>query len=249
MATILDTITGALRLINVVQSGETPAPEDVNVAQYSLEYMIDSWSNERLLIYEIVPQQFSFVSGQQVYTLGPGGNWNTTRPIRIEDAYVTYQGNTGAQTVDLRIKPLNSSQWASIAVKQTQSTFATSYYDDGEYPLRNIYFWPVPNQAQLITLYMWMPLIDLSSGLTTQVQFPPGYERAFRYNLAVNLAPEFGKTVDPAVAAVADSSLAKLRSANAVPQVSRTDTGIAAKNRTWNWITGDTVNIPGSYGG
>lgn len=246
--TILQLITSSLRLLNVVQSGETPNDEDINITQYALETMIDSFSNDRLMIYQISPQQFPFVANKQIYTLGPGGDWDTTRPIRIEEAYVTYQGNTGAQTVDLKIKPLNSSQWAAITVKQTPSTFAMSYYDDGAFPLRNISFWPIPTTAQLCTLWMWEPLVDLSSGLTTQIFFPPGYERAFRYNLALEVAPEFGKQPSESVLAIAKSSLAKLKSENSVTPVSRVDAGIDSRRKIFNWITGDTTNAPSNYG-
>lgn len=252
-ASVLDIINSAARKINILQVGETLQDDDANVALYQFSNMIDSWSNQRLLIYEIQSMIFNFTSGQQVYTLGPGGDWDTSiyglaRPIRIEDAYVIYANGANSQAVDLRIKPLNSSQWASIAVKSTTSTFATAYYDDGNFPLRNISFWPIPTSAQSIRLWTWQPLVDFTAAnLTTLVEYPPGYVRAFEYNLAIALAAEWGKSIDESVVAIADSTLASIRSSNTVVPVSRIDSGIAAKNRTWNWITGDTVNVPGPY--
>jgi hypothetical protein len=50
--------------------------------------------------------------------------------------------------------------------------------------------------------------------LTTSLSFPPGYEKALRYTLATNLAPEYGVAVSPAVAAIAASSKADIKRAN-----------------------------------
>ena len=47
---------------------------------------------------------------------------------------------------------------------------------------------------------------------------PPGYERALRYALAVELAPEFGKTPSPIVLSTAAESFGLIKSRNAQPQ-------------------------------
>jgi hypothetical protein len=44
--------------------------------------------------------------------------------------------------------------------------------------------------------------------------FPPGYLKAIRYNLAVDLAPEYGRSPDPSVMQIAGASLAALRALN-----------------------------------
>ena len=51
---------------------------------------------------------------------------------------------------------------------------------------------PVPDAALTITLVHDEAFTALAS-VSTSLSFPPGYERALRYALAVELAPEFGK--------------------------------------------------------
>ena len=80
MSTLRDLVTGALRLVGVVASGEAPAEDDIAITVSALSGMIDSWSNNRLMIYTVNPYVFNF-TGAQSYTLGPGGDWDTPRPI------------------------------------------------------------------------------------------------------------------------------------------------------------------------
>lgn len=240
MATVRKLITGAMRLINVVQANEAPTADDMDIAIESLNGMIDSWSNDSLMIYTKSPYYFNTQAGKQNYTLGPGGDWNITRPMNIDQAYVHYE-SSGSQPVDMPIALANDAQWASIAVKSVQTTFPTVLYDNGNYPLRTISLWPVPNQTQQLVLWLWQPLIDLND-LDAEVSYPPGYERAFRFCLACELAPEFGKDVPATVAATAVRAKAELKSINAVTQYQNFDQSLQSKQRPiFNWITGNFV--------
>lgn len=235
--TVRDLITGSLRLINVVASNEAPSEDDIAICQSALEGMIDSWSNDSLLIYTINPYVFSLVGGQSQYTLGPGGDFDVTRPMNIQQAYVNW--NMGQQKVDMPIQILNDAQFAAISVKQTPSSFPFAVYDNGNYPLRTLTFWPVPTTNTDITLWLWQPLID-TTDLDAPVSFPPGYERAFRFGLAVEIAPEFGKVVPDDVKSRASMAIDGLKKLNAVPQYSSGDGGLGTgRNRPFNWIVGN----------
>lgn len=236
MSTLRDLITGSLRLINVVAQNEAPSDADVQTALYALDTMIDSWSNNPLLIYTFNPQMFNLSGGKKDYTLGPGGDWDTTRPMQIQQAYIEW--NSGAQTVSLPVALLNDAQFASISVKNTPSSFPFALYDNGNYPLRTITVWPVPTVSTPITLWLMQPLID-PTNLDAPVSFPPGYERAFRFNLAVEIAPEFGKQVPESIMMTAATAKENLMKLNSVPQYLSGDGGLAQRRQPpWNWITG-----------
>ena len=68
----------------------------------------------------------------------------------------------------------------------------TGIYYDPSYPDGRVYVVPVPDTALTITLVHDEAFTALAS-VSTSLSFPPGYERALRYALAVELAPEFGK--------------------------------------------------------
>lgn len=68
--TALDLITGALRNINALESGETPNANDANDALQVLNDMLESWTIEKLLIFASNEQRFLFTPGTYQYTIG-----------------------------------------------------------------------------------------------------------------------------------------------------------------------------------
>jgi hypothetical protein len=236
--TLRDLITGSLRLINVIQANETPTQADMDIAVYALDSMTDSWSNNRLMIYSVTEYNFP-LTGKTTYTLGPGGDWNVERPMAIEQGYARLNAGT-PQQLDIAMQPLTDAQYAGIAVKNTASVFPFAYYDDRAYPLRNITLFPINANGNEVALWLREPLLDMTN-LDAVVDFPPGYERAFRYNLACELAPEFGKTVQPEVTDRAIAALDDLARLNSVPRYLKGDGALVrnGRNRYFNWITGN----------
>lgn len=230
-----DLIASSLRLIGVLASGETPSGNEAADALLILQQMIDSWQTERLNIFTINIQDFPLVAGQQTYTLGVGGNFNTTRPTEIESMSVIWLANP-AQPLELPLEMLTDKQWQYVPVKAVPSTLPVYVYDDGSYPLRNLNFWPIPTVVDNVRIYAWQTLTTFSD-LTTDVVFPPGYLKAIRYNLAVDLAPEFGRSAPPEVGAQAILSKAKIKLVNA-PIVDSTMPSelIGSRGMVYNWI-------------
>lgn len=234
--TALDMISSSLRLLGVLASGETPSASEANDGLLSLNNLIDSMSNESLLIYTKVRESFNLVGGQQAYTMGTGGNFNTSRAQKIENALIQPPNNV--QTVELPMKILNKDQYANILIKPLESTFPLYLYNDGAFPLENVNVWPVPNETCVIVLYSWKPLSEMAS-LTTAFSLPPGYQRMLQYNLAVDLAPEYGKQLQEPIPSIAIESRAVLKRMNVRPVYLQVDEALQALPAVWNWMTGD----------
>jgi len=86
LTTTRELLTGALRLINVVQANEVPSAQDMEISLEALNALMDSKSTELLNIHTFTPHRFLLVPGQFEYTLGPGGDWSTERPMRLEQS-------------------------------------------------------------------------------------------------------------------------------------------------------------------
>ncbi len=78
--TALDLITGALRNINALESGETPNAQDANDALQVLNDMLESWTIEKLFVFSSTENRFVFTPGKYQYTIGTpeGGTFTGT---------------------------------------------------------------------------------------------------------------------------------------------------------------------------
>lgn len=111
-----------------------------------------------------------------------------------------YEITYGPQTLFIPIRQIDDDDFSSIGLRGLSSTYPQYWYDNGNYPLRTISLWPVPAQAFAIELWCWEPITQ-ETDLDAELNLPPGYERYLRYKLAVEIAPEFGVEVAPAVLA------------------------------------------------
>ena len=183
-----DIINGSLRLIGVLAEGETPSSETANDALVILNELIQSWSTESLSIFSTQDQIFTWTSGNISRTLGPSGNFVGQRPIQLDDS--TYFRDP-ASGISFGIKIISQQQYNGIAVKTVTSTYPQVMWVNMTYPDIEMYVYPVPTKALEFHFVSFEPLTE-ATALASEMAFPPGYLRAFRYNLACELAPEFG---------------------------------------------------------
>lgn len=235
----IDLIASSLRMLNAISSGEPVSAAEGQDALMVLNQMIDSWNTERLNIFTVQRQVYALTPGKQVYTFGPGGDFNGPRPPRIENAGIVSLQNP-VESLELPLDKLTAAGWAAIPVKNISSTLPQRFWDDEAMPYRNISFWCVPSIAVNVAMYVWQALAQFPN-LYQDLQFPPGYLRALRYNLAVDLSAEWGVAqVPPAVAAIAGQSKAAIKSLNVQPIESRCDNALVQPDKQiFNWLTGE----------
>ena len=226
-----------MRLIGVLASGETATSDEANNALTALNDMIDTWSNESLLIYEKAYETFGLTVNQQSYQWGTGAaDFNSPRPQKLED--VNWQQVSATTTLELPVEIINKDQWAAISIKGITSNIPTRCWLEFTYPNATLHIWPIPSVSGNIVIWSWKPLVDITL-LTTTISLPPGYSRALRYNLALELAPEYGRQVDPLVEAHAIESKANLKVMNSKILLMGCDPATLNKRSTWNWYTGE----------
>ncbi|HLJ26561.1 MAG TPA: hypothetical protein VKY85_07610 [Candidatus Angelobacter sp.] len=237
-----DLIASALRLIGVLASGEVPTAAEANDGLTILNQMIDSWGTERLALFTIQRQVVVPAVLKQAYTLGAGGDFNLPRPPRVDRVGVISLTNA-AQPLELPLELLTDAGWQAIPVKNITSSLPLKVWNDLGFPLMTLNFWPIPNVQVNFALYTWTALTQFPD-LVTDETFPPGYMKALRYNLAVDLAPEFGRSdVPPVVAAQAVSSKAVIKALNIPLLDLRCDTALVnQRGGHYNWITDGPVS-------
>lgn len=194
-----DFIKSALRLVGSLRSGNNLTNSELTDSQQVLNDMLDAWSAERTMIITVNPQTvdqkgnpLSLAAGKQSYTLGNSigtEDFLLQRPARLERASVIFAASQSTP-IEKPLDMYDDVQWQGIANKTTQSLLPDICFDDQGFPFRTLFFWPIPTQANPVTLYIWAMLTQFAD-LKAQFSFPPAYAEAIRYNLAMRLAAEF----------------------------------------------------------
>ena len=235
METAGDIINGSLRLLGVLAEGEVPSAETSQDALRAMDQMIDSWNTERLSVYATQDQVFTWPSGQLSRTLGPSGDFAGNRPVLLDDATYFKDPGTG---VSYGIKFINQQQYDGIAVKTVTSTFPQVIFVNMTYPDVEMFVYPRPTR-DLEWHFISVEELTQPATLATALTFPPGYLRAFRYNLACELAPEFGVEPSPQVQRIAMTSKRNLKRINNPDDIMSMPYSLVATRQRYNIFAGN----------
>lgn len=222
-------ISRALRIAGVLGSRETADSDQASDGLESLNDMLASWGIKRSYIYTIKLETFSLVSGTDSYTIGSGGTFNTQRPDEIDNIVV----NQGEITYP--VKMINAEDYQALSSKGVNGAIPEYAYYDKAFPLGKLYLYDTPYAGLTITIGSWQQLQQFAD-LTTQYTFPSGYNRAIVYNLAKELAPEYGASLTPEAQDIARKSLANIRNLNLPSPVMKTEIGYLVGSRNANNI-------------
>ena len=229
-----DQINRALRLLGVLAEGETPSAATSQDALLAMNQMIDSWNTERLSVFATQDQVFSWPAGEIRRTLGPTGDFVGNRPVLLDDA-TYYRAPSG---VSYGIKFINQDQYNGIAVKTATSTFPQVIFVNETFPDVEMYIYPKPTQT-LEWHFISVEELSQPANLATQLYFPPGYMRAFAYNLTMEIAPEFGVEPSPQVQRIAMTSKRNLKRINNPNDIMSLPYGVVANKQRFNIYAGN----------
>jgi hypothetical protein len=227
-------INRALRLLGVLAEGETPSAATSQDALMALNQMIDSWNTERLAVFSTQDQVFTWPSGLISRTLGPTGNFVGNRPILLDDATYFVAPNG----VSYGIKFINQQQYDGIAVKTVTSTYPQVMFTNMSFPDIEMFIYPRPTQ-DMVWHFISVEELDKPADLSTVLYYPPGYLRAFTYNLAMEFAPEFGVEPSPQVQRIAMTSKRDLKRINNPDDVMAMPYSMIATRQRFNVYAGN----------
>jgi hypothetical protein len=230
-----DQINRALRLLGVLAEGETSSAAVMQDSLTALNQMIESWNTERLSVFSTQDQVFSWPASVLSRTLGPTGDFVGNRPILLDDA--TYFRDPGTN-VSFGIKLINQQQYNGIAVKTVTSTYPQVLWVNMTYPNIEMYIYPVPTRL-LEWHFISVEELTQPATLSTVLSFPPGYLRAFVYNLAMEIAPEFGVEPSPQVVRIAMTSKRNLKRINNPDDVMSLPYSLVATRQRYNIYAGN----------
>lgn len=208
MATVQSTIEDALRLIGQLEAGETADAETLTDSMNAFNDMLDSWSTERLSVYSTQDQTFTWPVNTSTRTLGTSGDFVGVRPVQVDDS--TY---FKANNLSYPLMMINESQYNGIAQKGNTSTYPQVMWVNYKMPDIEMKIYPVPTMELEMHIVSVKELTEATS-LSETLVIPPGYRRAFRYNLGVEFASEFGIDAPPRVINIANTSKKNIKRIN-----------------------------------
>lgn len=234
-----DLIKRTLRTIGVVAAG---SPMDAQQAADGLEVlngMLKAFQAQRLTLYVTPAYTYPLVAGQQDYTLGPGGDFDQTRPMTVEGvSIISYQNP--AQPLEIVIDPIfDRQQWQAIPTKAVQSALPIYCYVETSFPLMTLKFFPVPSGQQTLSARLYIPTpLTAFADLTTDYTFPPPYEEALVYQLAKRLAIEYGRQMTADLTQMVNESIMVMKRSNITLIDLELDPALLWRRRYFNWLSG-----------
>ena len=230
-----DQINRALRLLGVLAENETPSAAMSQDGLMAMNQMVDSWNTERLSVFCTQDQIFTWPAGEYIRTLGPSGDFVGLRPVLLDEA--TYYRDPGTN-VSFGIKFINQQQYDGIAVKTVTSTYPQVIFVNMGFPDVTMSIYPRPTR-DLEWHFVSVQELSNPATLATDLFFPPGYLRAFAYNLAMEIAPEYGVEPSPQVKRIAMTSKRNLKRINNPDDVMSMPYAIVATRQRFNIYAGN----------
>ncbi len=232
MPAAIDLLTAAFRKGRILGADQVPTDSESADALAALNRMLDAWRIDKQLVYQVVQENFALVAGQASRTIGAGGNFDTSWPVKIvEGCFVRRNGeDTPIKVLEERV------QYDAIPIKTTQGLPRWLFYDRA-YPLGTIYFYFVPDAADQVYLNSWKQLQAIAD-LAAVVTLPPGYEDLIVDGLAIRLCPEYGLEVPQSVKTNFATTKRNLGNVNAASLVMEVDSALLPRGAGFDIRTG-----------
>lgn len=235
-------ITRVLRGINYIPRNGDPNGPDSQDAFDTLVEMMASWNLEPMLPGYIVGQPLTLIANQQTYVVGPSGAINQGRPEKIEQA--SFVTSTAPNYIEKPLRVIRTiREWQLVPDKFSTATEPSAVYLDPRFTTATtalLYVYRVPSTGGTMIVYLQGRYIALDD-LDTEIILPDGVARALRYNLGVELAPEFGKELPLMWEQRAIESKAKLKSIRIQPGLLELDGVMGVGQGSYN-VNSDTYH-------
>lgn len=238
---LFDIIVDALQEIGVVSPGQNPAQSDVDLCRRRANLIFDSWGAQRGMVYTETFPQFTLKANHSPHTIGPQGDFPMAkRPTRLGFG----AGNlvlVGNPAVSLPLVVRDAAWWVNNRVQGLTSPIPTDVYYEADWPLGQLFFWPIPSAVNNVQLELWTEWTEFATA-DAVFSAPQGYRAALMYSIALSVFPSFWPNKQPSAVTVAEAKkaiAAVLGQNSKCPNISLTGQGDPTRPRgDFNWMTG-----------
>lgn len=214
--TATDLITAALQRLLVIERGSVPNADDLAIGLDRLNTMIESWQTERMTTFTQTRYTWSLTPNKATYTVGTGADIDIPRPLLPQDITLKVMDMTLANPVEMNMNNLTDDAWAQVPIKTLTGPYPTAWFYNPSYDANgwaSLTLWLIPTKSELTgVLYYREPISTVS--LYSDIYMPPGYYRALRDNLALELAPDYSLNPPATLVQIANEAKGNIKRAN-----------------------------------
>lgn len=205
-------ITGALRLIGAIQTGETPPAEEYEDALASLNGLIKHFQASGIHVWSEIDAILLLQPNQTRYEIGPGSadqcfyskDWTDDmrlpggpptpsplpRPLKVPAARRYRFAPPGGTPIETPMGVLSRLDYAALPNKTNTGT-PTAFFFDPQLGRAVMHIWPAPiSTDDAIRFTAQRPIEDFDTQRNT-ADVPVEWISCLRFNLAVELALEY----------------------------------------------------------
>lgn len=242
--TVQDIIEAQLRGLGVLDPNETADASMLKNAIQANNIMLDSWSAQNLMIRALTQEQFPLVAGQASYTIGVGGNFNTSKPMSITGAFLR-----DGYSVDTGVDIYTEDQYKARDDKAiTQGRPEALWYDPGyaqqAVQTGTIWIYYIPDGTTPYTLFITeqKPLIEFVNP-TDILTLEPQYFKAIKFQGIIEQYYDYRKhtqAIPPALTHLAMQAVSTIKALNATQKLVPLDIP-GSKRSVFNIFVGDEI--------
>lgn len=154
------------------------------------------------------------------------GNIPMGRPLRFRDGF-TRANTSGISNLDYSFQMISFDRYKEELLKNVQGPWPYVAAYQPTFPYGTLYVYPAPGSNYTAHLFTDLIINDFAA-TTTVYSMPQGYSRALKKLLALELAPNYGKTPSPLLITQAKEAKELIKSVNDTPVVTlKFDSAIA----------------------
>lgn len=177
----------ALRALNALPDGESMTGNQQTDAAQMLNIIVKSWQNEGIYLWT-TKWSSEYTWAADTESVNVSDVISDANLLMIDKAF--YRTTSGGEDQELIIKPF--AEYASIQDKDNEGDPNYIFHNEQE---GKLYLWPVPTAARYIVLLGIHKLKDWDATTSTG-DVPTDGLLALMYQLAVDLAPSYGASVE-----------------------------------------------------
>lgn len=208
-------------------------PDQIAECQQVYNRMIDSWQLDGEMVSHVARLTFPLIPNKGIYTVGPNGDFDpaygvsaagiagqipSSYPVRIDRASVIItQDPAQSGPPEYPLRQLSEQEYQAWTLKEQNASWSWCFYVEPAFNSSNglaiLYLLYIPQQANLVALYLEETLPQIDATQDAILYFRPGYYDCIAANLAVRLDRGRGK-ISPDVRELARTSLSLIKKNN-----------------------------------